>query len=85
MRDKMAFELASVMDYSDAVNMADQILALINAERCMWTPVGKLSPEQADLYNTSCGKIFMYGEGLLYAPYCQGCGKKVEVKDESRT
>ncbi len=56
-------------------NLADQILSLINAERCVWT-----RDEDGD-WDTECGRCYDHDEVNMPAGYCNGCGKRIEVKD----
>ena len=51
---------------------ADQILALIDAQRCEW------DGNDYGGYKTSCGK-FIYRSK---PNYCENCGRKIEVKGE---
>lgn len=65
---------------NEAEEFADQILSLINAERCVWKHEEVWYP---CLYYTSCGKFYReeYAEDK---PYCPFCGKRIsigEVKD----
>ena len=79
MRDKIAKLIRR--NYHDRYPMfndtADQILELINAERCVWRHEEVWYP---CLYYTSCGKFYReeYAEDK---PYCPFCSKRVEVKD----
>jgi DNA-directed RNA polymerase subunit RPC12/RpoP len=63
---------------ASTLDTADQILSLINAERCVWEHEEVWYP---CLYYTSCGKFYReeYAEDK---PYCPFCGKRIEVKDE---
>lgn len=58
-----------------AYAFADQILSLINAERCVWTRDG-----DGD-WDTECGRCYDHDEVNTPAGYCNGCGKQIEVKD----
>jgi hypothetical protein len=58
-----------------AEELADQILSLINAERCVWT-----KDEDGD-WDTACGRCYDHDEVNTPAGYCNGCGKQIEVKD----
>lgn len=55
--------------------IADQILSLINAERCVWT-----KDEDGD-WDTECGRCYDHDEVNTPAGYCNGCGKRIEVKE----
>jgi NADH pyrophosphatase NudC (nudix superfamily) len=59
-----------------AYAFADQILSLINAERCVWT-YDDWQIHGQDVYKTSCD-MFEFYEGYTY---CPKCGKRIEVKD----
>lgn len=52
-----------------AVVIMDDILSLIDAERCVWTSEG-------EGWRTECGSYF-----LTRANFCPCCGKKIEVKE----
>jgi NADH pyrophosphatase NudC (nudix superfamily) len=56
--------------------IADQILSLINAERCVWT-YDDWQIHGQDVYKTSCD-MFEFYEGYTY---CPKCGKRIEVKE----
>ena len=49
--------------------LADQILALIDAQRCVWTA------DEDGIYHTSCNMV-----ENSYSVYCSKCGKRIEVK-----
>jgi hypothetical protein len=59
-----------------AVELADQILALIDGQRCEWKVYRG--------YWTSCadGEIMSTPFDLAEQPFCPICGKRIEVKDE---
>ena len=73
MRDKIA-EIINEERFPPSV-IADQILELINAERCVWT-----RDEDGD-WDTECGRCYDHDEVNMPAGYCNGCGKRIEVKD----
>jgi hypothetical protein len=57
----------------------DKILALIDAQRCVWT-----LDDGSNTWESSCGvdgmadpKTFDFGE----FPFCPCCGKRIEVKE----
>lgn len=52
----------------------NQILALIEGERCQWT---KQIEDNHEYYTTSCDLV-----DLAYHTYCPKCGKRIEVKGE---
>lgn len=60
--------------------LAEEIMELIDAQRCKWTLTD-------DLFTTDCGKkILSHSTDAEYdldnmPEYCYGCGFKVEVKD----
>ena len=79
MRDKIAEEIGKyIQSPRDSRNyeLADRILELINAERCVWT-----KDEDGD-WDTECGRCYDHDEVNMPAGYCNGCGKRIEVKDE---
>lgn len=83
MRDELREKIAHIIGYHcfpsviDAKNqhwyyeIADSILALIDAERCVW----KKENNGINVYLTSCNMIEVF-EGYTYCPCC---GKKIEV------
>lgn len=87
MRDKIAklyidncFAKSLLVVGNEAEEFADQILSLINAERCVWT---KCSFSYGGGYNyKNCNgyefKVHSYFEKHIYCPYCS---KRIEVKD----
>jgi len=56
-----------------ALEFADSILSLIDAERCVWTWEGDIS-----LYSTSCGDAWPLAKPFTF---CPRCGKRIEVKE----
>jgi hypothetical protein len=90
MRDELREKIAHIIGYHcfpsviDAKNqhwyyeIADSILALIDAERCVWTE------DEDGIMHTGCGKQRCYDYDIRTAldgdPYCPCCGKKVEVQ-----
>jgi rRNA maturation endonuclease Nob1 len=86
MRDKIAklyidncFAKSLLVVGNEAEEFADQILSLINAERCVWT-----RDEDGD-WDTECGRCYDHDEVNMPAGYCNGCGKQIEVKDANKT
>jgi hypothetical protein len=69
------------MDLDEAV---DSILSLIDAERCVWTE--KTRSNGVIVYKTSCGKQAITWERKNFneTPFCQVCGKQIEVKRGER-
>jgi len=81
-KDELREEIASEAGcydppYWDKYEVADRILSLVNAERCVWTKDDWQIHGQ-DVYITSCG-MFEFYEGYTF---CHKCGKRIEVKDE---
>ena len=76
MREKIAKLIRR--NYHDRYPMfndtANQILSLINAERCVWT-----RDEDGD-WDTECGRCYDHDEVNMPAGYCNGCGKRIEVE-----
>ena len=66
------------MDLDEAV---DSILSLIDEERCVWTE--KTRSNDVIVYKTSCDKQAITWEGKNFNenPFCQACGKRIEVKE----
>jgi predicted RNA-binding Zn-ribbon protein involved in translation (DUF1610 family) len=80
MRDKIAklIETENAYGYyahDRAEELADQILSLINAERCVWTY------DDEREWVTSCGEEILDDDTYGKYPYCPCCGKRIEVKD----
>lgn len=65
----------------DIVDEVRGILSLIDAERCVWTE--KTRSNGVIVYKTSCGKQAITWEGKNFNenPFCQVCGKRIEVKE----
>ncbi len=87
LRDEIAEiieQVADDMPYSkqgSIDSIADQILALINAQRCTWIFAD-------DDINTGCGLTLgrrdddgEYDTEDMKTNYCWNCGKRIEVKD----
>ena len=49
--------------------LVNDIIALVDSQRCVWTPEG-------EGWRTECGSYF-----LTRANFCPCCGKKIEVKE----
>ena len=60
---------------------ADSILSLIDAERCVWTE--ETRSNGVIVYKTSCDKQAITWERKNFNenPFCQACGKRIEVKE----
>lgn len=59
---------------------AMRILALIDAQRCVWTR------DRENKVNTECGRSFycpfiLDNPQFQTEPYCSGCGHRIEVKE----
>ena len=65
----------------DIVDVADSILSLIGAERCVWTE--KTRSNGVIVYKTSCDKqaITWDQKDFNENPFCQACGKRIEVME----
>jgi hypothetical protein len=61
---------------------ADQILALLEGQRCEWTPRSDDHYE----WDTNCGAQWYFEDDPDFelAPFCPMCGKRIEVKDAER-
>jgi len=82
MKDKLREEIkAIVMGHlihgALATGYAEQIAALLDAQRCVWTHNAEYYP---NLYHTACGKV-LSEDSLEQRPFCPCCGKRIEVKD----
>lgn len=77
LREKLIRLLAGAMQ---GVVTADDILSLIESERCVWT-------FKDGEFTMSCGETVQeYDEEGVWVkddmpPYCWHCGKRIEVKD----
>ena len=55
------------------VQLADQILSLIEGQRCEWV-------QEKEYRTPSCRGGISFGKKWDF-PYCPCCGKRIEVKD----
>jgi predicted SprT family Zn-dependent metalloprotease len=65
----------------EIVEEVKEILSLIDEERCVWTE--KTRSNGVIVYKTSCDKQAITWERKNFNdnPFCQACGKRIEVKE----
>ena len=82
--DKLRKEIANYLDENDhslykggisCQEAADDILSLLDAERCEWKDDG-----YGD-YAAQCGGYFSFDHDIVDDKYCPHCGRRIEVKD----
>jgi hypothetical protein len=78
LRDEVAYEYRKwnpSASIGRALEFADLILSLIDAQRCVWTKDGTINGQET--YYTSCDMVdFLEGYD-----FCPKCGKRIEVKE----
>ncbi len=83
-RDKLIEEIARIIETENAygyyapdraVELADSILSLLDAQRCEWKDDG-----YGD-YAAQCGGYFSFDHDIVDDKYCPHCGRRIEVKD----
>jgi NADH pyrophosphatase NudC (nudix superfamily) len=74
LRDEIAKLLNAYAPWN-TTGLLDAILALIDAQRCVWTKDGTINGQET--YYTSCDMVdFLEGYD-----FCPKCGKRIEVKE----
>ena len=85
-KEELENQIAHMIGYEDwgdkaAEDVARDILSLIDEERCVWTE--ETRSNGVIVYKTSCGKqaITWDQKDFNENPFCQACGKRIEVKE----